>query len=62
MTQAFIDPVCGMPVTTYTAAAQSNYKSQTYYFCSRIDKVAFDMNPERYVREQVQVKEPVPQP
>jgi len=58
MAQTYTDPVCGMEVTSYTAAAQSNYKGTTYYFCSRVDKEEFDKNPEKYVKP---VKEPMPQ-
>ena len=58
MAQAFRDPVCGMPVTTYTAAAQSNHNGKTYFFCSKVDKEAFDKNPEKYVKNTS--KEPMP--
>ena len=51
------DPVCGMQVTDYTAAGQTTYKDQTYYFCSLADKEAFDKNPEKYLKKPV--KEPV---
>ncbi len=43
------DPVCGMDVTPETAAGKSEYKGQTYYFCSLGDKEAFDKEPEKYV-------------
>jgi Cu+-exporting ATPase len=43
------DPVCGMDVDPSQAAGQSVYKGQTYYFCSKGCKVAFDRNPEKYV-------------
>jgi len=59
MAQTHIDPVCGMEVTDYTAAAQSTYKGTTYYFCSLADKEAFDKKPEKYVKP---VKEPVREP
>ena len=49
MAQTFTDPVCGMQVTADSAAAKSNYKGQTYYFCSQADKEAFDRNPEKFV-------------
>jgi YHS domain-containing protein len=44
------DPVCGMEVDPKTAANKSDYKGQTYYFCSPEDKKAFDQNPEKYVK------------
>jgi len=57
MAQTYKDPVCGMEVTSYTAAAQSTYKDTTYYFCSVADKEEFDKNPEKYVKP---VQEPEP--
>jgi YHS domain-containing protein len=44
-----IDPVCGMEVDPVTAAGQSEYQGQTYYFCSAGCKDAFDRNPESYI-------------
>lgn len=43
------DPVCGMDVDPKTAAAKSDYKGQTYYFCSKGCKATFDKNPEKFV-------------
>ena len=43
------DPVCGMDVDEKTAAAESEYKGQTYYFCSPGCKRAFDQDPEKYL-------------
>ena len=43
-----IDPVCGMEVDARTAAGQSEYRGQTYYFCSPGCKRAFDKEPEKY--------------
>jgi YHS domain-containing protein len=42
------DPVCGMEVEPATAAATSNYKGATYYFCAKGCKKEFDSNPEKY--------------
>ncbi len=42
------DPVCGMDVDPKTAAGKSEYKGQTYYFCSAGCKKAFDKEPEKY--------------
>jgi Cu+-exporting ATPase len=42
------DPVCGMQVVEGTAAATSEYRGKTYYFCSPACKAAFDKNPEKY--------------
>jgi YHS domain-containing protein len=43
------DPVCGMDVEPETAAGKSEYKGQTYYFCSLGCKASFDKNPEKYL-------------
>ncbi|MBY0493337.1 MAG: YHS domain-containing protein [Cyanobacteria bacterium] len=42
------DPVCGMQLAEATAAAKSEYKGTTYYFCSPACKTVFDKNPEKY--------------
>ena len=44
-----LDPVCLMEVDPKTAAAKSEYKGQTYYFCAPGCKVAFDKAPEKYL-------------
>ncbi len=46
-----IDPVCGMKVEEGKEAAKSEYKGTAYHFCSRGCKVAFDKNPEKYLKE-----------
>lgn len=43
------DPVCGMDVDPKTAAGKSEYKGQTYYFCSPGCKKSFDNDPEKYI-------------
>ena len=43
------DPVCGMDVDPQTAAGKSEYKVQTYYFCSLGCKASFDKEPEKYL-------------
>jgi Cu+-exporting ATPase len=45
------DPVCGMQVDPKRAAGQSEYKGETYYFCSPVCKKKFDSNPEQYPRK-----------
>ena len=42
------DVVCGMEVDEKTAAAKSEYKGTTYYFCSAGCKKAFDKEPEKF--------------
>jgi Cu+-exporting ATPase len=44
------DPVCHMDVDPPRAAAQSTYKSQTYYFCAVGCKQRFDREPDKYVK------------
>ncbi len=43
------DPVCGMDIDPMTAAGKSEYKGQTYYFCSLGCKKSFDKEPEKYI-------------
>ncbi|MCC6568329.1 MAG: YHS domain-containing protein [Anaerolineales bacterium] len=51
MTTTYVDPVCGMDVTPETAAATSEYKGQTYYFCAPGCKRSFDKDPEKYLNK-----------
>ena len=46
------DPVCDMQVDPKTAAAKSEYKGQTYYFCAPGCKAAFDKEPEKYLQKE----------
>ena len=48
-TTAVKDPVCGMDVETATAAARTEYKGETYYFCGPMCKEKFDLSPEQYL-------------
>ena len=41
-----------MDVDPKTVAAKSDYKGQTYYFCSKGCKVSFDKNPEKFIGAQ----------
>jgi YHS domain-containing protein len=49
------DSVCGMDVNPKTAANKSDYKGQTYYFCSPGCKKSFEQNPEKYLKPGQQV-------
>ncbi|MBI5352784.1 MAG: YHS domain-containing protein [Chloroflexi bacterium] len=49
MTTTVHDPVCGMDIDPATAAGTSEYKGQTYYFCSLGCKKSFDKEPEKYL-------------
>ena len=44
-----IDPICKMEVDEKSAAATSEYKGKTYYFCAPGCKTAFDKEPEKYL-------------
>lgn len=48
------DPVCGMMVDRETAQHKSEYKGQTFYFCVRGCKMAFDKKPEKYLQSDSQ--------
>jgi Cu+-exporting ATPase len=51
MTTTVHDPVCHMDIDPATAAGTSEYKGQTYYFCSPGCKKAFDKEPEKYLSD-----------
>jgi len=51
MANTFKDLVCDMDVTPESAAGKSEYKGQTYYFCSLGCKKSFDENPEKYLNK-----------
>jgi YHS domain-containing protein len=44
-----IDPVCKMKIDENKAAAKSEYKGQTYFFCAKVCKEKFDKEPEKYL-------------
>lgn len=50
------DPVCKMEINRKDAAGESNYKGETYYFCSEDCKESFDKHPERYIEKGVRRK------
>ncbi len=43
------DPVCKMQIEDSKAAATSQYKGQTIYFCAPGCKAKFDREPEKYL-------------
>jgi YHS domain-containing protein len=49
-----MDLFCGMEVEPETAAAQYEYNGKTYYFCDRVCKQMFMLNPEKYIRINVE--------
>ncbi len=44
------DPVCGMTVEESTAKWKWDYKGSTYYFCAKGCMVAFQKDPEKYIK------------
>ena len=44
------DPVCGL-VVEKDPNLSTNYKGETYYFCSKADMEKFKKEPEKYVRK-----------
>jgi YHS domain-containing protein len=44
------DPVCGMTVDEQTAQWRSEYDGKTYYFCREGCKLAFEKNPQRFLK------------
>lgn len=42
------DPVCGMTIEAENAAGTSEYKGETYYFCSPVCKGKFDAQPQKF--------------
>lgn len=44
------DVVCGMQVDPAKAAARTEYRGMTYYFCSPACKAKFDANPAQYAK------------
>ncbi|HUT14997.1 MAG TPA: YHS domain-containing protein [Anaerolineae bacterium] len=46
------DLVCGMYVDPEKAAAKTEYKGQTYFFCAPGCKVAFEKDPEKYLKKE----------
>jgi len=43
------DPVCGMQVDEKSAAANSNYKDKTYFFCAVGCREQFEQAPDKYI-------------
>lgn len=44
-----IDPVCGMEIDPTSAAAKSDYKGISFYFCAVECQEKFDADPDRYL-------------
>ncbi len=50
------DPVCKMEINKKDAVAESDYKGQTYYFCSEDCRDSFDKHPEKYAEKEARKK------
>ena len=44
-----VDPVCKMTIDSEKAAATSDFKGQTIYFCAEGCKAKLDQDPRKYV-------------
>jgi len=54
--QMAMDPVCKMEVEPENAPAKAEYKGETYYFCAPGCKVAFEKDPEKFLKEEEESK------
>jgi len=45
-----VAPVCKMQVDEKTVKHKTVYKGKTYYFCAPGCKIAFEENPEKYLK------------
>ena len=52
---ASVDPVCGMTIEPKSAAGSYEYKGQTYYFCSSHCLKKFQEDPERFIKEPINI-------
>ncbi len=46
------DSVCSMAINPQNATVKTQYKGQTYYFCSKLYKTMFEREPEKYVKSE----------
>lgn len=49
--RSFKDPVCGMEVSRKTAVEEFIYQGKIYYFCAASCREAFEVAPEKYLRQ-----------
>jgi len=49
MTEAVIDPVCGMKVVPGGTKLVTIYKGHSYWFCAETCRNAFEKNPQKYL-------------
>ncbi|KKU09898.1 MAG: YHS domain protein [Candidatus Woesebacteria bacterium GW2011_GWB1_45_5] len=50
------DPVCGMVKPVSQMQATTTYKGETYFFCTQMDKQAFDAHPEHWAPKEGEKK------
>lgn len=50
MTEAVIDPVCGVKVVPMTTNLIASYQGRDYYFCAEACRRAFEKKPEKYLK------------
>lgn len=50
------DPVCGMMIESESAAGQSTFEANTYYFCTEACKRDFDNDPGSYAGREISSK------
>ena len=55
------DPVCGMDVDPHIAKHRTEYRGQTYYFCSARCRERFEAEPQKYLAPEPGKAEPVPE-
>lgn len=49
MSEIARDPVCGMVILVEDAPAAKEYDGQTFYFCTVLCSVLFELDPDRYL-------------
>jgi YHS domain-containing protein len=52
MAETYIDPVCGMEITSANVGATLDYNGHTYFFCSLDCKETFIANPEEFIEKE----------
>jgi Ala-tRNA(Pro) deacylase len=57
MAMIVTDPVCGVELARDLARAHAVYHGEAYYFCSLSCEMAFDDNPDGYIRERERERE-----
>jgi YHS domain-containing protein len=45
------DPVCGMEIKDTSNTEKCEYNGKTYYFCTTLCKIMFELEPEEYLNK-----------